>query len=66
MHTLVHVHGAIYIASDQAEPEEQPSTARARGGCEADHAFERYTEAIHAAVGRHLQGMRAFRGEVHR
>ena len=65
MHSLVHVHGAIYIASNQAMPEEQPSEARAHGGCEADHAFERYAEAISAAVDRHLDEMEAFRGELH-
>ena len=63
MHSLVHVHGAIYIASDRAEPGKQPSEARAHGGCEADHDFERYAEAMYAAVDRHLEEMAAFRGE---
>ena len=66
VHSLVHVHGAIYIASNRAEPGKQPSKARAHGGCEADHDFEWYAEAIHAAVARHLDEMEAFRGELHR
>ena len=66
MHSLVHVHGAIHIASDRALPVEQPSGARTHGGCEGDHAFERYAEAMYAAVDRHLEEMAAFRGELHR
>eukprot|EP00891_Asterochloris_glomerata_P009139 jgi/Astpho2/9139/Aster-07787 len=62
MHSLVHVHGAIYIASDRAEPGKQPSEARAHGGCEADHDFERYAEAMYASVARHFEEMQAFRG----
>ena len=66
MHSLVHVHGAIYIASDRAVPGEQPSGARSHGGCEADHAFERHTEARYAAVDRPLGEMQAVRGELNR
>ncbi len=65
MHSLVHVHGAIYIASDRAEPGKQPSEARAHGGCEADHDFERYAEAMYASVARHFKEMQAFRGGLH-
>ena len=65
VHSLTHVHGAIYIASNQVRAGEQPSKARAHGGCAEDHSLERYTEAMHATVARHFEDMKAFEGELH-
>ena len=65
VHSLTHVHGAIYIASDKIQPGEQPSKARAHGGCFNDHLIERYTEAMYATVARHFEDMKAFKGRLH-
>ena len=65
VHSLTHVHGAIYIASDQVQAGEQPSKARAHGGCADDHTIERYTEAVYATVARHFEDMKAFEGRLH-
>ena len=59
---LKHVHGAVYIRDGEMQPGEGPASAKLNTTI-ADHAFERYAEAVHAVCLRHFERDRALGGE---
>ena len=59
---LKHVHGAVYIRDGEMQAGEGPASAKLNTTI-ADHAFERYGEAVHAVCLRHFERDRALGGE---